>query len=152
MSKIFLNSVVAAILLSAFLATAPASAQDNTRVYEPGSVWAVSYVRTKPGMFNAYLNDLSKVWRVFLDAQAEDGDILSYKVLSVTSPRDGEANLILMVEFKNFATFDRSPEYFEELTKKVQGSLDASIQAGIDRGALRDLMGGVNARELKFTN
>ena len=152
MTRIFIKSGIFAFLFSAVMAVAPASAQDSTRVYDQDSVWNVSYVRTKPGQFNAYLNDLSTVWRVYLDASKADGDVLSYKILSVAAPRDGEANLILLVEFKNYATFDRSIEYFEKQAEKIQGSLDATTQASIDRGALRDLMGSLNARELHFTN
>ena len=150
MIQSFLKIGIASIMLSAFVAVAPASAQDNTRNWEQGSVWSIDYVRTKPGQFNAYINDLSNVYRAFLDAQKADGDVLSYKMLSVTSPRDGEANLILLIEYKDYATFDRSPEYFDEMTEKIMGSLDQSRQANIDRGALRDLMGGLTARELHF--
>lgn len=152
MTRTIIQISIFALFLSALASVAPAAAQDSTRVYDQGSVWNVSYVRTKPSQFNAYLNDLSKVWRVFLEEQKKDGDILSYKILAVTSPRDGEANLILMIESKNYATYDRGPEYFEELSAKVMGSLEDSRQANIDRGALRDLMGGFDARELKFTN
>jgi hypothetical protein len=141
---------VVPILLSVFIIAAPASAQDNTRGWEQGSVWSVNYVRTKPGQFNAYINDLSNVYRAFLEAQKADGDVLSYRMLSVTSPRDGEANLILLIEFKDFATFDRTPEYFDEMTTKIMGSLEESRTANIDRGALRDLLGGLTARELHF--
>ena len=143
---------IASILLSAFLAVAPALAQDNTRNWEQGSVWSVSYVRTKPGQFNAYINDLSNVYRVFLEAQKADGDVLSYKMLAVTSPRDGEADLILLIEFRDYAVLDRPPAYFEGLTDKIMGSLETLRTANIDREALRDLMGGLTARELHFTD
>lgn len=138
-------------MLSAFIAATPASAQDNTRNWQQGSVWTVAYVRTKPGQFNAYINDLSNVWRAFLEAQKADGDVLSYKMLSVTSPRDGEADLVLLVEFKDFATFDRTPDYFDQMTDRIMGSLENLREANIDRGALRDLMGGLIAREIHFT-
>lgn len=150
MIKSILKIGIASILLSAFVIATPASAQDNTRNWEQGSVWSVDYVRTKPGQFNAYINDLSNVYRAFLEAQKANGDVLSYRMLSVTSPRDGEANLILLIEFKDYATFDRSPEYFDEMTAKIMGSLEESRQANIDRGALRDLLGGLTAREIHF--
>ena len=142
---------IAAILLSAFIAVAPASAQqDNTRNWTYGSVWTVGYARTKPGQLNAYINELSSVYRAFLEAQMADGDVLSYRILNVTSPRDGEPNLIFLVELKNYAVFDRGPEYFEEMTRKIMGTVDETRQANIDRGALRDLMGGLIAQELHF--
>lgn len=152
MFRTFIKAGLAAALLSALAAATPAAAQDYERNWEPGSVWAVSYVRTKPGQFNAYINDLSNVWRVFLDAQKEDGDVLSYKILSINSPRDGEANLLLLVEFKNMGVFDRGPAYFEELTDEIMGSQENLRSANIDRAALRDLMGGLVTREIHFAD
>lgn len=118
------------------------------RIWENGTVWTVGYARTKPGQYDAYIADLSKVWVKYLEAQKAAGDVVSYKILSLSSPRDGEPNLMLMVEYKNWAAFDRSPEYFEKIATKIQGSLDKSQQANIDREALRTLMGGLMAQEV----
>ena len=41
-------------------------------------------------MFNAYINDLSQVWRRYLEAQKSDGDVVSYKMLNVAFSRDDE--------------------------------------------------------------
>ena len=127
----------------------PVQAQSD-RVYERGSVWGITYVETKPGHFDDYLTDLSKVWKKFLDAQIKDGLILSYKMLNIASVRDNEPNLILMVEFKNWATFDTPNEYYDKLTEKIMGSLEKADQSNIDRGELRTLRGDVTATELLF--
>ncbi len=116
-------------------------------------MWTVSPVETKPGKFNAYINDLSRVWRAYLeDSKKNDGDVLSYKMLSVVSARDGEPDLLLLVEFKNMAVFDRSMDYFDKQAIKIQGTLDKSIEANIDREALRNLRGSILKREIHFTN
>lgn len=128
----------------------PVQAQSDERVYERGSIWTISYVATKPGHFDDYLIDLSKVWKKFLDAQIKDGLILSYKMFSIASVRDNEPNLILMVEFKNWATFDTPDKYYDKLTEKIMGSLEKADQSNIDRGELRTLRGGVTAVELLF--
>lgn len=140
-----------AVLATCVALAAPAAAQDE-RVWEQGSVWTVSYIQTKPGKFNAYVKDLSHVWRAFLEEQKKSGSVLSYKMLSVTSPRDGEPDLILLVETKNMAVFDQGPEVFEELSKKVMGSVEKAQAANIDRGELRTLRGSVLAREITFKN
>ena len=129
---------------------APALAQDPDRVWEDGSVWAVSQVETKPGQFNAYIKNLSENWRRYLDEQKKDGHVLSYKVLSVDAPRDGEANLILLVEFKDWASYGTGVDYFEKLSERLQGSVKAATQSNIDREQLRTLRGGVTAREVRF--
>ena len=101
-------------------------------------------------MFNAYLKNLSQVWRGFLEEQKKSGDVISYKMLSVQNTRDGEPDLMLMVEFKNMAVFDRGVEWFEEMSAKIMGSLDDMQSDNIERGKLRTIRGSVLGREIHF--
>ena len=153
MNKSIFKISIISIILFVLMGTGPVWAEDNKRNWDNGSVWTVSPVETKPGKFNAYINDLSRVWRAYLeDSKKTDGDVLSYKMLSLVSARDGEPNLLLLVEFKNMAVFDRSMDYFDKQAIKIQGTLDKSIEANIDREALRNLRGSTLAREIHFTN
>ena len=136
--------------MCASVLSVPATAQDNERNWENGNVVATTQVFTEPGMFNAYINDLRGLWRVFLDQQIKDGNVVSYRMLVNSFPRNGEPNLILITEHPNFAAFDLSAEYFEELTKRLQGSLDKSRDANIERGKLRRLGGNAVYQEIKF--
>lgn len=136
-------------LLIVLFAVSPAQADD--RVYEDGgSVWTVGYIETKPGHFDDYIANLNQIWRRYLDAQMEDGDVLSYKMIPIAFPRDGEPNLILMVEFKNWAAFDRGNDYFDELAERLQGGIDQATQSNIDREELRNLRGGLVGQEITF--
>ena len=136
------------IIMLCFIVS-PAQAQSG-RVYESGSVWSVAYVETKPGHFDGYLSDLSNVWKKFMDEQIQLGDVLSYKILSVSAPRDNEPDLMLLVEYKNWAVYDKPYEYTDKIIEKVMGSLDKSKQANIKREELRELRGSQNAVELLF--
>lgn len=127
------------------------SAQADDRVYvDGGSVWTVSFIETKAGHFDDYIADLNQIWRRYLDAQKEDGDVLSYKMIPIAFPRDGEPNLMLMVEFKSWAAFDRGNDYFDKLAKKLQGGVDQATQSNIDREKLRNLRGGFAGQEITF--
>jgi hypothetical protein len=126
------------------------SVQAADRVWEDGSVWSITYAQTKPGQFNAYMEDLNKVWRVFTEREMQDGDILSYRVLQVPTPRDGEPNVMFLVEYRNWAAFDKGVEYFDKLSAEIMGSTEKSDAASIDREALRTLRGGLTAQEVKF--
>ena len=77
-----------AVLLCASMFSVPAAAQDNDRNWENGNVIATTQVFTEPGMFNAYINDLRGLWRVFLDQQIEDGNVGSYRLLVHSFARD----------------------------------------------------------------
>ncbi|MCK5425136.1 MAG: hypothetical protein KAI89_07170 [Emcibacter sp.] len=144
----YILSVVASVFVCVSLMSTSALSAD--RVYESGSVWNISFVQTKPGKYNDYLADLKNVWRVYLEAQMKDGHVLSYKILNVAASRKNESNLVLMVEFKNWASFDRDDEYFEKMAAKIQGSVEKSTQANVDRESLRILNGSVLLQEVKF--
>ena len=139
-----------AILACASIYSLPASAQDHDQNWENGNVIATTGVHIEPGMMNAYINDLRGLWRVYLDQQIKDGNVVSYRILANSFPRDGEPDLILITEHANWAAFDLSSEYYDDLTKKLQGSLDKSREASIDRGKLRRLGGNSVYQEIKF--
>ncbi len=139
-----------AVLLYASMFSVPAAAQDNDRNWENGNVIATTQVFTEPGMFNAYINDLRGLWRVFLDQQIEDGNVVSYRMLVNSFARDREPDLLLITEHPNWAAFDLSSEYFDELTEKLQGSLAKARDATIERGKLRRLGGNAVYQEIKF--
>jgi len=138
------------IALFAALGSNSALAQDNTRGWEQGHVVQVTEVHIKDGMFNAYINDLNNVWRKFLEAQIEDGDVIDYGMYSNTSTREGEPDLYLTVTYKNWAAFDRGVEYFEKLGEKVLGSTEKMREANIDRGELRTIGSTYTLREITF--
>lgn len=139
-------------LMTFVFAPTPATAQTTERVFDQGTVWSISYVRTKPNMFNSYLKNLSQVWRAFLEEQKSRGDVISYRILNVQNPRDDEPDLILLTEFKNMAVFDQSLDQFDELAKTVMGSLESMQTDNIAREDMRALRGSLLARELRFKN
>ena len=125
-------------------------AQDHTRNWDNGAVVAVTEVHIKPGMFNAYINDLNGLWRKFNEEQMKDGSILSYGMYSNVAAREGEPDLILSVTYANWAAFDRGEEYFAKIREKVIGSAETMRSAGIKRGELRTIGSSYNLQEIKF--
>jgi len=141
---------ILSVVLFATLGSATAFAQDHSRGWEQGHIVQVTEVHTKDGMFNAYINDLSNVWRKFLEAQKEEGDVIGYGMYSNVNPREGEPDLFLTVTFKNWAAFDRGVEYFEKLGTQILGSTDEMREANIDRGELRTIGSTYTLREITF--
>lgn len=147
--KAFLRAAALGVALSV-TAVAGAQAQSAPRVYENGSVWSVSYIETKPGMFDDYMAYLNTGWRQSNELRKKAGDVLSYKVLVLPYPRDGGPDMVLMIEFKNMAVFDRSQAEVDKQTAEVFGSIARARQGQIDREKLRAQRGAVLARELTF--
>ena len=142
------------VLLTAFIFIACYSAstlaQDHTRNWDNGNVVAVSEVHIKPGMFNAYINDLNNVWRKYIEEQMKDGSVVGYNVFANVAGREGEPDLYLTVTYANWAAFDLGEEYFNNIRDKVVGSADVMRSAGIKRGELRTLGSSYNLQEVKF--
>lgn len=146
-----MKAIRLAVLSTLLLGCVAASwAQDHNRSWEPGSVLALTEVHVKPGMWNAYINDLKANWRRSLEAQMEKGHVLGYGMYAVVSPRDGEPNLILRVSYPNWAEFDRGPDYYEALMEQTFGGMDEAREAGVERGELRTLGAEMMLREINF--
>ena len=149
--KAFLRAAVLAATLSLTMAAAGAvQAQTAERVYDNGPVWVISYIETKTGMFDDYMAYLSSKWRETNEADKKAGYVLDYKVLAVDSPRDHEPDVILMVQYKNMAAFDRPLAESEATSAKAFGSVVKSNQAFAARDAMRTNRGNATAREMKF--
>lgn len=144
---------VRTILVSAALAliiSSSAQAQNAPRTYDLGPVWQISYVETKPGMFDDYMAYLNSTWRGIQEADKKRGDVLDYRVIAVESPRDGEPDVILMVQLKNMAVLDRPLEESEAVMTTTFGSVPKANQATVSRENVRVLRGQVTGREMTF--
>ena len=139
-----------AIAACSFVIGAAVSAQVVERVWDNGSVWVISTVDVKPGQYTAYIKYLRDVGLPRADYGRKVGDVLSYRVLSVQNPRDGEPDVLLLTEYKNMAVFDRGPAYADDMNRKLAGSLEnRQAQMATNRG-LSDFMGSMMAREVRL--
>jgi hypothetical protein len=148
--KQLVRAVAVAAVLAAGSMAGSASAQNATRNYDNGPVWEISYIETKPGMFDDYMQYVGGQWRALNEAQKKAGYVLDYDVLAVDHPRDHEPDLILIVKYKNMAAFDQPLSEGEALMAKTFGSMPAANQGMVARESVRVLRGTTLARELTF--
>jgi hypothetical protein len=136
---------VAAALLVLFLA-GPALAQEAP--YRQGSVWDLTFVRTKPGMTDDYLKGLATNWKAEMEEAKKEGLVLSYRILSANSADRNDWDLMLMIEYKNWAAFDGLDEKFRALDAKIIGTEDQQRDIMVKRLDIREILGGKSAQEL----
>jgi hypothetical protein len=139
--------VVVSLAVLVLIAAVSVFAQVN-RPYHNGSVWSISFIRIKPGMDTAYLNYVAGSWKAEQEAQKKDGNILSYKVMSVEGHTPGEFNLMLMTEYKNLATMEANEDKSEAVAQRVVGNDEKQMQGYKDRLEIREVMGIRLAREV----
>lgn len=120
------------------------------RVYDQGTVWNITYVRTEPGQFDAYMANLNSLYRPILDEQIKRGMIKSYKIIGAQPGNAKDWDLMLMVETENWAAFDVPQEEFDKIVDRVAGESFDDNEATVDRRKLREILGGKSGQELVF--
>src|SRR5438045_9459024 len=78
--KISQLSLVACLLIAGASVGQSAGAQASTRAYREGPVISVSYIRTKPGMFDKYMAYLDGPYKTNREAQKAAGIIPDYGI------------------------------------------------------------------------
>ena len=122
----------------------------SDKPYSDGPLWQVQFIRTKPGMTDLYLKNLSDGWVKEMKAAKDAGYIMDYKVFEAPPASENDWDLMLMYEIKNFAMLDGMSDKMEALMKK-DGSNDQTLHTqAVSRNDLRILQGGRLTRELDF--
>ncbi|PYK57679.1 MAG: hypothetical protein DME43_14270 [Verrucomicrobia bacterium] len=116
--------------------------------YTEGPVWAITMVKTKPGMGDDYLKTLAKIYKSTNDEMKKQDLIMDYKVLLGTDATPQDFDILLMVEFKNMAAFDNLREKADPIADKILGSQEVQRQGAVKRMEIREIMGNKLMREV----
>ena len=122
-----------------------AAAQD--RNYNLGPVTDVSFIKIKPGKFNAYMHYLAGPYRTLMEENKKAGLILDWKIYSNTARDPHDADVILTTTYPSLAATEKI-EAFEASAAKVMGSQTQQQQKFADRESMREVLGSQRVREL----
>lgn len=137
---------IAAVVISTMALAAPAIAQESS--YKDGTVWTAARIDVLPGQFENYMDYLATTWKKIQEAGKAEGMVLNYHVLSTNHARAGEPDLVLVIEYKDYATTAQQ----EAMSKKVnmmlaQDDRKSDVASGT-RTKMRELMGSTQYQEL----
>ena len=107
MKSSLLWSVFFAVL---FLVPYSQSSAQEKHMYDEGTVWTMTFIRTAPNQSDTYLNDLAKTWVSTMELAKAGGLIADYKILQGNASNGDDYNLILMTENNKMADMDPSPD------------------------------------------
>jgi len=116
--------------------------------YTEGSVWDLSLIRTTAGMEDDYLKSLAATWKPVLEEAKKQGLVLSYKVLSANAATADDWDILLMVEYKNWAALDGWNDKMDPIWQKVMGNEDQQRQLMTKRLEVRHVLGDKSGQEL----
>src|SRR2546423_10946660 len=97
----------------ALLAPLPAIAQEKP--YTEGTVWTVTMIRVKPGMFDVYMNDVVPLRKKVNEEARKQGLLLSSHILSGNAYGRDDFDVMILEEYKNWAAFDGMTAKYEAI-------------------------------------
>jgi hypothetical protein len=137
----------AALLMATVVAT-PVLAQQSS--YTEGTVWTTSRIKVLPGQFENYMDWLNTGWKAQQEFFKKEGWLISYHVLQVNSRRENEPDLILVQEWKDYATNAQQKAMQDKFMAQQKTDARAMTTASGQRQAMRVQMGGMELQELNL--
>lgn len=135
-----------AILFVLSLASVPAHAQDKP--YTEGSVWNISMIRVKPGMFDVYMREVLPMRKKINEEAKKQGLLVSSHVLTGNATGRDDWDVMFMDEYKNWAAFDGISAKYDAIMSKVVGSEEKQVQVMVKRTETREILGDKTMQEL----
>lgn len=125
-----------------------AAAQESS--YNPGTVWQFSNIQVEPGQFERYVDYLAGNWRKINELGKKEGMVVSYHVFTVNNKRDGEPDLILGVEYRDYFSNAQQLAFQKKVEALLASDAHKLDAAGGERKVMRKVTGGMELQELQF--
>jgi hypothetical protein len=121
------------------------------RDYNDGPVQNVTFIRTVDGHFDDYMHWLATTYKKQQEAAKAAGLITRYEVLVGQPHNPQDADIILITEYKNWAALDHLGSKLDQISAKVEGSVDVANKSQAERAKIRTVLGSDNVQvaELK---
>ena len=152
MNKILITTFLfafAGVCAGQITGTTPSSAvKGSSAPYTEGPVWTLTFVKTKAGLSDDYLRQISQTVKPVYEAAKTQKLVLDYKVLTGDSFGMNDADIIIMVEYPNMAAFDGLREKMDPILEKAMGSEDQRRNTMVKRLDTREILGVKTMREI----
>src|SRR6201981_3717279 len=149
-TKIF---IIAALSLGiAALSPAQTSTSKTTggssAPYNEGPVWTLTMIKTKTGLSDDYIKQITGTVKPVYDEEKKQKIILDYKILNGEASNPHDFNILILVEYPNWAAFDTLRDKMDPVVEKVMGSEEQRTQLAVKRLDDREILGTKPMREL----
>jgi hypothetical protein len=139
---------LAACAIAFGLSMAGASALADDHAFTEGPVSQVSSIRTVEGHFDDYMAWIDTVWKKEQEAAKKAGYIVGYEVYAGTPRGENDADIYLVITYKNYAALDGWIVKGDTIAKQIEGSVVASNHSDADRGKIRRVLGSETIQAL----
>jgi hypothetical protein len=129
-------------------ATTPASTGGSSAPYNEGSVWALTMIKTKTGLADEYIKQITGTVKPVYDEEKKQKVILDYKILNGEASNPHDFNILILVEYPNWAAFDTLRNKMDPVVAKVMGSEEQRKELAVKRLDVREILGTKTMREI----
>jgi hypothetical protein len=123
---------------------------DDSKSYTEGQISEVTSIRTKPGMFDAYMKWLDTTGKQLREDEKKAGLIVDYAVFVARPRSPTDPDIYLVITYKNMAALDGLEDRVEPIMKKIWSTREAANKANVDRESLREILGSQLIRQLNL--
>jgi len=116
--------------------------------YTEGPVWTVTMVKTKTGLSDEYLKQITGTVKPVYDEEKKQKIILDYKILEGDAMGPQDFNLLILVEYPNMAALDGLRDKMDPIVEKVMGPEDQRRDTAVKRLDIREILGTKTMREI----
>jgi hypothetical protein len=128
--------------------TTTKAAGGSNAPYNEGPVWTLTMIKTKTGLADEYIKQITGTVKPVYDAEKKEKIILDYKILNGEASDPHDFNILILVEYPNWAAFDRLREKTDPIAEKVMGSEEQRNQMAVKRLDIREILGTKTMREI----
>jgi len=144
-------AIATASLTAAFFCSAQRNAtstKGSSAPYNEGSVWTLTMIKTKAGLADDYLKQITGTVKPVYDEEKKQKIILDYKILNGDASGPQDFNILILVEYPNWAALDNLRDKMDPIVEKVMGTEDQRRATAVKRLDIREILGTKTMREI----
>ncbi len=116
--------------------------------YDEGPVWTLTMIKTKTGLADEYIKQITGTVKPVYDEEKKQKVILDYKILNGEASDPHDFNILILVEYPNWAAFDNLRDKMDPVVAKVMGSEEQRKELAVKRLDVREILGTKTMREI----
>ena len=105
-------------------------------------------IKTKTGLANEYIKQITGTVKPVYDEEKKQKTILDYKILNGEASNPHDFNILILVEYPNWAAFDTLRAKMDPIIAKVMGSEEQRKEMAVKRLDVREILGTKTMREI----
>ena len=105
-------------------------------------------IKTKTGLADEYLKQIAGSVKPVYDEEKKQKIILDYKILNGEASSPQDFNILILVEYPNWAAFDNLRDKMDPIVEKVMGTEDQRRTTAVKRLDVREIIGTKTMREI----